>query len=113
MAMYLNECWKLNPNLAWTVSWLNGMGGFVFFISGFFGVIPGDTMQSTIFPLGYLIGSVLYLGGSVGALMMWRKRQSGDELSSENRSVHDIVSLNVSPKTDRSKARFGWIITTD
>ena len=79
--MYLNQCWRFTPTLAWTVSWLNGVGGLVFFVAGIFSVIPGDTVQLTLFPLGYLIGSLLYLGGSVGALMMWRKRQSAYEFS--------------------------------
>jgi len=76
MSMYLNQCWTLNPNLAWTVSWLNGLGGFVFFVAGLLSVVPGHEVQSIYFPLGYLIGSSLYLGGSIGALMMWRKSQS-------------------------------------
>ena len=83
MAMYVNQCWKRSRRrkLAFWISWFNGIGGFVFFISGFCSVIPGDMVQSTLFPLGYLIGSVFYLGGSVGALMMWKLNQFGYVLS--------------------------------
>ena len=85
--MYLNQCWKCSQRhkLAFWTSWLNGLGGFVFFVSGLGCVIPVDVVQSTLYPLGYLIGSVLFLGGSVGALMMWKLNQFGYVLSPSGR----------------------------
>jgi hypothetical protein len=79
MAMYLNQCWKKNQRrkLAFWISWWNGLGGLIFFVSGFGCILPMDVVQSTLYPLGYLIGSVLYLGGSIGALVMWKLNQFG------------------------------------
>jgi len=78
MAMDLNQCFKWRPRkLAWSVSWLNGVGGLIFFVGGCFAVVPGDTVQKTLYPLSYLIGSLLYVVGSCGSLMMWKLNQFG------------------------------------
>ena len=75
LAMYLNKCWRWKPHsLGWIVSWLNGVGGFFFFIAGLTGF-----MQEIEFitPWAYLCGSFCYLLGSIGALVMWKLQQFG------------------------------------
>eukprot|EP01083_Nonionella_stella_P147866 467168_1 len=77
--MHLNKAWKWRPTkLSWIVCWLNGVGGFTFFMAGiglFFEDQPLIILWMTIIP--YLFGSFCYFLGGIGSLWMWKLNQFG------------------------------------
>ena len=78
------QCWKWRPyKLGWVISWLNGIGGFLFFVScAVFtwwdnGDADRETFRLWLCAGPLLVGSVLYWIGSVLSLVMWKLQQFG------------------------------------
>ena len=79
LEMYLNECWYLKPrNIGWIISWLNGIAGFFFFIAGI-GIFFDEQSLVSLYltQIPWIIGSLAYLFGSIGSLLMWKLHQFG------------------------------------
>eukprot|EP00484_Ammonia_sp_Unknown_P000534 CAMPEP_0197022924 /NCGR_PEP_ID=MMETSP1384-20130603/3722_1 /TAXON_ID=29189 /ORGANISM="Ammonia sp." /LENGTH=454 /DNA_ID=CAMNT_0042451051 /DNA_START=16 /DNA_END=1377 /DNA_ORIENTATION=+ len=82
LQMRINKFWLWRPyKLSWIAAYLNGLGGFFFFIGGF-GVYFYPAPQHYwlafyLLKVPYLVGSLLYLMGSVIYLYMWKLQQFG------------------------------------
>lgn len=78
---------EAKSRISWLSSWCNALGGFCFFVAAFGLLSDNLTVVFWLAELPYIVGSALYLLGSVAGLRDWSKGQR------ERGSVWDVLML--------------------